>query len=178
MTNSIELTFAERKDAAGRTGRCAPVRRYTAAAPDADPHLLWELFATPAWWPRWAPHITAVTTAGAATDPVAVGDRVRIHGPGPVAVTAELTLVEQPRRWDFRVALPGGVHLDGAHEVQWDDPPRVEVCMRLDGATGPVGAALRRTHGLIGAPLLLAYAPLAELSLRRLVALATWGGSR
>lgn len=126
---------------------------------------LWHVLATPAYWPRWAPHIQrTTTTAGRPTLQVSRGDVVRIDGVGPTYVTATITHVEEPRRWDFRVDLPLGHHIEAGHEVL-RDPVAVRVDMTLHGPIpGPAGGAL-----------LTAYRPLAALALRRLVSLTRDG---
>jgi uncharacterized protein YndB with AHSA1/START domain len=154
MTAIIEQAFGAFKGSA--------VRTYRAPAAGVDPDLLWRLLATPDQWPRWSPHIMRVTEGhGVPPGPLRIGQALRIHGPWPVAVPARITALVPGRRWDFDVTLPVGVRVRAAHEVV-DDPTAVVVTMR---AAGP---AMR----LLGGPALLVYAPLAELALRRLVALA------
>lgn len=134
--------------------------RVTVPADGVDPATLWRLLSTPTEWPRWAPHIRRVTTP-ADDGTLHVGERVRIDGHGPLHVTAAITHVDPPGRWDFRVALPLGHHLTAAHEVT-ASPTAVEVRMTLDGPLpSPVGQGL-----------LFAYRPIAHLALRRLVVLA------
>lgn len=90
----------------------------TADAGGCDPAILWELLSQPRWWPHRAPHISRARSADAADDrPVAAGDRVRIDGHDPLHVTAAITRVGAPARWDFRVDLPVGHALEAAHEV-------------------------------------------------------------
>jgi Polyketide cyclase / dehydrase and lipid transport len=143
----------------------APVRSAvtaTARADACDPATLWRLLAEPRWWSRWAPHFRRARADGATGDtPVIVGDRVRIDGVWPVHVTAAITRVEPPVRWDFRVGLPLGHHLDATHEVL-EAPLRVRVRMHLRGP-------LPRQ---VGTALLAAYRPVALLALHRLVTLA------
>lgn len=136
-----------------------------------DPARLWHLLSTPAEWPRWAPHIRRVDTP-AGDGRLAPGQRLRIDSYGPVGVTATVTRVDAPRRWDFRVELPLGFALVAAHEVLDDArPPRagvrghpatVRVRMALDGPLpSPIAGAL-----------LQAYRPVAHVALHRLAALA------
>lgn len=163
MTDSIERAFDAGKGAA---------RTYRADARGADPARLWELLATPDHWPRWAPHISAVDDLGDAQlgrpsrsghgdAPVREGQRLRIRGLGPVAVSARVTRVVDGHRWDFVVPLPLGVQVAATHEVH-TDPRAVVVRMRVGG---PLMA-------WVGGPGLLAYTLLAETALRRLVGLA------
>lgn len=134
----------------------------TVPADDCDPATLWRLLAEPRWWSRWAPHIRRARPVDTAGDtPVVDGDRLRIDSVWPVHVTAAITCVEPPARWDFHVGLPLGHHLDASHEVLMA-PTRVRVRMHLRGP-------LPRQAG---AALLAAYRPVALLALHRLVALA------
>jgi hypothetical protein len=132
----------------------------------ADPAELWTLLSTPALWPAWAPHIRRAERVPGRDDgpggaSVRTGDTVKIHGLGPMAVTALIALVDPPRRWDFVVALPLSHQLVATHELV-DDPAGVRVRMALHG---PLPSPLGRM-------LLRAYQPLATVAVRRLVALA------
>jgi hypothetical protein len=71
------------------------------------------------------------------------------------------TVTDPPRRWDFVVPLPLGHQLTAIHELV-DDPRGVRVRMAVHG---PVPAPL-------GSLLLRIYRPLADVAIRRLVALA------
>ncbi len=139
--------------------------RVTVRADGCRREDLWRVFATPALWPRWAPHIRRTSTSAASPrQEIGVGDVVSIDGIGPSSATAAITRVERPRRWDFRVDLPLGHHVEASHEVL-RDPVAVRVDMTLHGTIpGPVGSAL-----------LTAYRPLATLALHRLVSLTRDG---
>jgi hypothetical protein len=139
--------------------------RVVEARSDAPPEAAWALLATPAWWPAWAPHITRVSgdVGGPPPADLAVGQHLRIHGPGPVAVRARITHLDPGRRWDFAVDLPGLWSIVNAHEVEPDGTgARVVVRMRVEG---PLCGAISRTA-------LTAYVPLAGYALRRLAWLA------
>jgi hypothetical protein len=144
-----------------------------ADAADVDHVALWRLLSTPALWSTWAPHIRHAgpepaddaaqpDDAGGGDGAVRPGDLVRIHGYGPVAVTARIALVDPPRRWDFLVALPLGHQLTATHELV-DHPSRVCVRMALHG---PLPSPLAST-------LLRVYQPLAAVAVHRLVARAS-----
>lgn len=162
------------------TARATVAVRVPAGA--AHPDALWRLLSTPELWPAWAPHIRRaepelrpegdpggtgrgagsradVTQGGSA---LRTGDRVRIDGHGPATVTALITLVDPPRRWDFLVHLPLGHQMIATHELV-DDAAGVRVRMAVHG---PLPAS-------VGSVLLRAYRPLADVALRRLVALTT-----
>lgn len=137
----------------------------TANADGSDADELWRALATPAAWPRWAPHICATTMVpGPPGRTVRTGDVVRIDSLGPSHVTAAITRVDAPHRWDFQVDLPLGNHVEAAHEVL-NAPTAVRVTMTVRGPLpGPVAGTL-----------LAAYRPVAAYALRRLVALARRG---
>ena len=127
----------------------------------ASAEAVWALFADPAAWPRWAPHIRATRTARAGL--VVEGDEVTIVGiPSLVQVTATITRVDAPRRWDFAVTPVPGVHLTGVHEIVERGDHRI-VVVGLDPA-GPLRVPARAA--------LEAYRPIATASVRRLAALA------
>ncbi|MCK9894137.1 SRPBCC family protein [Frankia sp. AgB32] len=116
----------------------------------------WERYAQPARWPDWAPQIRRVRIDGYGD-----ADDGRIH-PGmtgevwsfvPPAARFVITAVDElAHTWSWRVAL-GPLRLTLDHGV--------EPC--LDAGT----ATWLHLHGPL--PVVLAYAPLARLALRRLV---------
>jgi uncharacterized protein YndB with AHSA1/START domain len=125
--------------------------RVTGPAPAAR---VWEDYAVPARWPRWAPHIVAVDTAA---DRLAAGVGGRVHGPCGAAVTFRVTDVDEPARtwaWDVYMGpgrlVPLRLHL--RHGVE--EHPRG--CATWLTIRGP-------------APAVVAYLPVARLALRRLV---------
>lgn len=131
----------------------------TAAPADA----LWTLLADPALWVTWAPHLRAVERGPDRHGPVMPGEHLVVHGPSALRVDATVTRVDPGRRWDWEVRLPGPWTLLGVHAVLEEAPGRrVRVSMRVRGPLAPVAD---RTA-------LAAYAPLADLALRRLATLA------
>ena len=114
---------------------------------DADPDVVWERYADLHQWSRWSPQICRVTAAGTR---LRAGLTGWVVGPLGVSVPFEVVSVEG-RRWRW-VVRPLGLRLQLDH---WVFP-------RLGGA-----ATELRMRG--PAPLVLGYAPLAQLALRKLV---------
>jgi hypothetical protein len=114
---------------------------------DADPDVVWERYADLQEWPRWSPQITGVEASGTR---LRAGLTGRVLGPLGLAVPFDVVAVHE-RRWSWEVR-PFGLRIRLDH---W-------VLSRLGGA-----ATELRMRG--PAPLVLAYAPLAQLALRRLV---------
>jgi hypothetical protein len=114
-----------------------------ARAPD-----VWEDYADPMRWPEWAPHIRRVVAIGR----LRPGLTGQVFSVLPVPVSFEVIDVDaKRRRWSWKVAM-GPVHLRFDHCVE----PRA------------LGASTWLTmHGPLA--LLLMYAPIARLALRRLV---------
>lgn len=110
---------------------------------------VWERYAVPACWPRWAPQITGVT---ASATRIAPGVSGRVHGPLGLRVRFTVTDVDEQRRtwaWDVRL---GPVRLHLRHGVEPD--PRG--CATWLVVRGP-------------APVVAGYLPVARFALRRLV---------
>jgi Polyketide cyclase / dehydrase and lipid transport len=116
-----------------------------------DPATAWERYAVPARWPGWAPQITGVELS----EPrLVAGTRGRVRAPFGVALPFVVdTVDEAARRWSWTVTI-GPLRLHLAHWVT--DAP--------DGGT-TTGLRISGPGPLVGA-----YAPLATLALRRLVA--------
>ncbi len=109
---------------------------------------VWEAYADPQRWPEWAPHIRRVEAVGRLR-PGLSGQVIALV---PPAVNFEVTDVDAKRRqWSWR-AVFGPVQVSFDHGVE----------QRAAGS----GTWLTM-HGPL--PLLLLYAPLAHLALRRLV---------
>lgn len=123
-----------------------------AATGRAGPEEVWARYAVPARWPEWSPQIRRVDTADPDA-PVGVGTRGVVRGPVGAAVPFEVTEVDgAARRWTWRVRA-GFVPLHLEHGVD------------------PAGAGARAWVRISGPfPMVAAYAPLAHLALRRLVA--------
>lgn len=133
----------------------------------APPELLWTALADPARWPSWAPQVAFVTRPGERQGPVIAGELLVVHGALGTRLPATVTRVEPGRRWDWRAGPIGPWSLQGIHEVLAVPGPgrpghQVRVSMRVQG---PVAALADRTA-------LLVYAPLADLAVRRLAAVA------
>lgn len=120
------------------------------ATGSATPEIAWERYAQPAQWPAWAPQITGVD---ASADRIAAGVTGTVHGPLGVCANFRIHEVEEEaRRWTWTVKRgPLTVRLQHGVTVAGD------------------GSA---TWLIVDAPLpvAVAYAPLAWLAMRRLVA--------
>jgi uncharacterized protein YndB with AHSA1/START domain len=135
----------------------------------APAERVWDLLATPATWPSWAPHMSHVSGADAREGaPVRIheGQHLRIHSLLPaVVVPVTVTAVDEGTSWTMQARLPLGSIRSG-HTVTTGpgggdhDMTIVTVSLRWSGPR------------LIGLPLLQAYRPIAALSLRRLLRLA------
>ena len=120
------------------------------ATGSAAPEVAWERYAEPAMWPRWAPQITGVD---ATADRIAAGVTGTVRGPLGVSADFRIREVdEQARRWAWTVRR-GPLTVRLQHGVR----------------SAAQGSA---TWLIIDAPLpvAVAYAPLAWLAMRRLVA--------
>ena len=115
-----------------------------------DPAEAWERYVVPARWPEWAPHITGVELADERLVPGVAG---RVRGPLGVVVPFRVEVVDEAaRRWAWRVhAGPVGLRL-----LHWVQP-------------APDGGASTGLTIAACAPVVLAYAPLARMAIRRLV---------
>ena len=118
----------------------------------APPDEVWDRYARPARWPTWAPHLRDVHVDGEHLRPGLSGTVV---GPGPLRADVVVGHVDtDARTWDWDVAAgPLRLHLE--HGVQ-------------PGGPGGGSRVWLRMSGPL--PVLLAYAPVAALALRRLVA--------
>ncbi len=111
---------------------------------------VWERYAVPARWPDWAPQITGVELPASR---LAAGVRGRVRAPLGVTLPFVVdTVDEAARRWSWTVSL-GPVRL---HLLHWV----------TEGPDGGSTTGLRVTGP---APLVVGYAPLAQLAIRRLV---------
>lgn len=119
----------------------APVLTYRAPSA-ADPDTAWALFARPARWAEWAPHVRGAWGLGSPEVEAGRSGAVRLLGavPIPARVIAKRT----GRSWTWRV---GPVQL--VHRVE----PRANGCVVAVDLLGPavVEALLKRTYGpLVG----------------------------
>lgn len=120
------------------------------ATGSASPETAWERYAEPARWPSWAPQITGVD---ASADRIAAGVSGTVRGPLGVSADFRIRDVdEQARRWTWTVR-------------------RGPLTVRLQHGV-KAAAEGSATWLIIDAPLpvAVAYAPLAWLAMRRLVA--------
>jgi Polyketide cyclase / dehydrase and lipid transport len=115
-----------------------------------DPAEAWERYAVPVRWPEWSPQITGVDLAA---DRLVAGASGRVRGPLGVTVPFEVEAVDEvTRRWAWRVHVgPVQVHL-----LHWVSP-------------APDGGATTGLRLRGPAPVVMGYAPLALLAIRRLV---------
>ena len=124
--------------------------RRLSAVGTAEPAVAWERYAVIDAWPTWSPQIVGVETAA---ERIALGVSGRVHVVGglrlPFAVTAH---DEQARTWSWVVRL-GPVAMTLNHEVH-AEPRGSGTVLVMEGPD----------------PVLLGYAPLAWVALRRLVA--------
>ncbi|HZA73649.1 MAG TPA: SRPBCC family protein [Propionibacteriaceae bacterium] len=125
------------------------VRRIEARGP-APVEEVWDRYATLARWPEWSPQISRVQ---ASADQLALGVRGTVYAVGVVPLPFTVTSCRpEARTWSWQVRL-GPVTLD------------------LDHAVYAAGSGSRSTLSLAGPALVVAaYAPLAQLALRRLCA--------
>ena len=121
-----------------------------------SPAAAWALFSRPAAWASWAPHVRGAWGLGEGE--VRAGDRGAARLLGAVPVPVEITRVDAPRSWTWRV----GALVEMEHRVQ----PRGGGCtVAIDlRAPAPLEAALA-----------VAYGPVISLTLKRLARVA---GSR
>ena len=116
----------------------------------ADPEVAWRRYVEIAAWRSWSPQILR-TDADAAEIAVGVGGTV--HALGGLRLRFTITAVDPAARtWSWVVRL-GPVAMTLTHEVH-RHPRGSGTLLLMEGA----------------APVLLAYAPLAWVALRRLVA--------
>lgn len=133
----------------------------------APAEVTWPLLCTPGWWPSWAPHIRQVTGGDRRTPPpseLEVGQRIALHGPPPLRVKATICRVDPGERWDMLLDPLGPWRIRTGHLVQPLDGMHSRITIGIL-ADGPLTDRSRLSP-------LLAYLPLARLSVHRLAALA------
>lgn len=111
----------------------------------ATPDEVWRRYVTPELWPTWAPQLRRVTCPDATIRPGSTGTA---HGAALVRVPFDiLTVDDAERTWSWRVGRPIGITMrHGVDDDQQGTSAWVEIPLAL-----------------------FAYAPLAQLALRRLV---------
>ena len=114
-----------------------------------DPSRAWELLSRPSRWHEWAPHLRGAWGLG---EVVRTGDAGAVRLLGAVPVPVRITAVDAPRSWSWRV----GALVDMDHHALASEGG---VTVRVDlRAPAPLEAGLA-----------LAYGPVVEYVLRRLV---------
>lgn len=118
----------------------------------ADPVTVWERYADTRAWSSWSPQIAGVDLHGTVGHRIATGLRGRVRVVGGLRVPFEITDVDHhAMTWRWRVQVG-------------------PVTMRLVHAVTAHEGGTRTTLDLDGLlPVVAAYAPVAQLALRRLV---------
>lgn len=116
---------------------------------DASPEQAWELYAQPARWKEWAPHIRAPHGLGSPEVEPGASGHIRLAGLAPV--WAEITAKRPGRSWTWRVGL---VELTHTVEPNGSGGSTIGLAMR---APAPMELAIRAT-----------YAPITKLLLNNL----------
>ena len=115
----------------------------------ASIELAWRRFARPSLWSDWSPQIRSVDVD---FDLIAPGLHGTVHGPVGLRVPFVVTAVDEAARtWSWRPRF-GPVTLSLGHEVH-EEPGGSSTVLRISGP----------------APIVLGYAPVAQLALNRLV---------
>jgi hypothetical protein len=126
------------------------VRRLSAEGP-APVGLAWERYALIERWPTWSPQIARVE---ADAERIARGVTGTVHTPGGLPLRFTITGVDVvARRWSWLVRL-GPLRMDLHHEVHAVPGGGSATTLAIEGPSAVVTA----------------YAPLAWVALRRLVA--------
>jgi hypothetical protein len=122
---------------------------------DASRDTVWDRYVEPTRWPRWSPQMRRVEVDGA-RQRLMPGITGRVYSYGPLPVRFTVTAVnEEAGTWSWAVGF-GPVQLELDHSVAAAD---------LADGRGSVAALTLRGPW----PVLVVYAPLAQLALRRLV---------
>ncbi len=115
----------------------------------APVEVAWLRYARPSLWPTWSPLIRSVEVG---VDQIEPGLRGTVHGPPGVRVPFVVTSVDgAARTWTWRPRF-GPVTLTLQHEVH-EEPTGSSTVLRIWGL----------------APVVLGYAPAAQLALNRLI---------
>ncbi len=111
--------------------------------------VAWLRYARPSLWATWSPPIRSVQ---ASADHLEPGLRGTVHGPVGLRIPFVVTAVDAAARtWSWRPRF-GPVTLTLRHEVH-EEPTGSSTVLRISGL----------------APVVLGYAPVAQLALNRLV---------
>jgi hypothetical protein len=126
----------------------------------AHPDEVWSRYLHPSRWPEWSPQIRRVDVDGDRLVPGSVGT---VRGPLDVGVPFRVLEVDPDsviRSWSWRVTV-GPISLRLEHAV---------IPLDRAGSTDPDVYRTATTLGIHGpAPVVVAYAPLAQLALAKLV---------
>jgi hypothetical protein len=125
-------------------------------ASEAPPEVVWRLYAQPARWMEWAPHVRS--PSGLGSPDVEAGARGSIRLGGAVPIPARITSVEPGRAWAWRVGPA-----DLRHTVAPAEGGGATIGLEIS-VPRPLEPALR-----------LGYAPLARALLRNLARVAERG---
>ena len=118
------------------------------------PAEVWDRYLRPARWPEWSPQISRVE----ATAPrIAQGVTGRVHDPLRTSVPFVVDEVSDAARWWSWQVTVGPTRLGLAHWVSAGPDGGTTTGLRISGF----------------APLVLGYAPLALLAIKRLVTITT-----
>lgn len=128
--------MARRPPCAGHTEVMLRYEAYT----DAQPEVAWSLFAEPARWPSWSPHLRGAWGLG--EPEVEVGRRGAVRLLCAVPIPAAIVGKDPGRSWTWRAA--GLVDMDHVVEPHAGGGAVVSITMR---AAPPVEATLRVTYG-------------------------------
>jgi len=125
------------------------MRRGVSATGALHPHAVWDRYATPSEWPSWAPQIRSVECS---RDRLAPGVTGRVHGLFGVTTEFEvLSVDEMLRTWSWRVRSgPATLTL---HHAVLEVAEGTQTTLEIEGP----------------AVVVLPYAPVAQVALRRLV---------
>ncbi|MQA36027.1 SRPBCC family protein [Modestobacter roseus] len=119
-----------------------------------DPAEVWDRYLHPDRWSEWSPQISRVTSSAPRIAPGVAG---RVHDPLGTSVGFVVGEVsEAGRRWAWQVTV-GPTRLDLLHWVRPGPDGGTTTGLRISGI----------------APLVVGYAPLALLALKRLVTVTT-----
>jgi uncharacterized membrane protein len=110
---------------------------------DASAERVWEVFTDVEKWPSWTQSVTSVEPLDGPD--IEVGHRFRIKQPKLPTVVWEVTSVDAPRSWTWRVRSPGAT-TTARHEVSPTAPSSCEITQVIDqrGAIGVLAAVLMR----------------------------------
>jgi hypothetical protein len=116
------------------------------AAGSADADEVWDRYVHTARWPSWSPQISRVESS---QPRISTGSTGKVFGPLGVHVAFVVDAVDEPARsWSWHVRL-GLIRIRLRHVVNADGSTELQL-------RGPL-------------PVVLAYTPLAQLALNRLV---------